>query len=323
MKERQFVHEKREEWEAWDRWLADSRRKGEDTPAIAPETLPRRFRTLCQDLSLARDRRYSSALLDELQARVLAAHQRIYGARRGGTWLQFLSRGLPARVRAEGRLVAVSALLFFVPLLVVLAMLQYQPEGVYFLVSPESVGEFEAMYAPDATHLGRPRQAEDNVAAWGFYIANNVRIDFQCFAGGMVFGLGSIFYLVYNGLVIGAVAGHLTQIGYLRTFWGFVAGHSSLELIGVVLSGAAGLKLGMALVAPGRLSRVDALRAAGRGAVELIFGAALLTFCAAFVEAFWSPLRAIPVEIKYAFGIAGWLALLAYFSFAGRERRGA
>lgn len=325
MKERQFVHEKREEWEAWDRWLADRRRKGEDAPVIAPETLPRRFRTLCQDLSLARDRRYSSHLLDQLHARVLAAHQRIYGARRGGSgaWLRFLLHGLPARVRAERRLVVAAALLFFVPLLAVLAFLQFQPEGVFFLMTPESVGNFEAMYAPDAKHLGRPRQADDSVAALGFYIANNVRIDFQCFAGGMLFGLGSVFYLVYNGLIIGAVAGHLTHLGYIETFWGFVVGHSSLELIGAVLSGAAGLKLGLALVAPGRLRRVDALQVAGRGAAELIFGAALLTFCAAFVEAFWSPLRTIPVEMKYAFGVAGWLALLAYLVFAGRGRDGA
>lgn len=324
MKERQFIHERRGEWEAWDRWLADRRGKGKDVPAIAPETLPRRFRTLCQDLSLARDRRYSGSLLDELHARVLAAHQRIYGARRGGAeaWLKFLLHGLPARVRAEGRLVLASALLFFVPLLAVLVLLQYQPEGVFFLMSPDSVGNVEAMYAPDAKHLGRPREAADNVAAWGFYVANNVRIDFQCFAGGMLFGLGSIFYLVYNGLLIGAVAGHLTQLGYIETFWGFVAGHSSLELIGAVLSGAAGLKLGLALVAPGRLRRMDALLVAGRGAAELIYGAALLTFCAAFVEAFWSPLRTVPVEIKYLLGVAGWLALLAYLLFSGRARRG-
>jgi uncharacterized membrane protein SpoIIM required for sporulation len=325
MKERQFVHEKREEWEAWERWLADGRIKGTKSPAIDPETLPRRFRTLCQDLSLARDRRYSSYLVDELHARVLAAHQRIYGARQGGgsAWLRFLLHGLPSRVRAEGRLVLVSALLFFVPLLAVLALLQYHPEGVYFLMSPDSVGSFEYMYAPGAEHLGRPREADDNVAAWGFYISNNVRIDFQCFAGGMLFGLGSIFYLVYNGLIIGAVAGHLTHLGYIETFWGFVVGHSSLELIGAVLSGAAGLKLGMALVAPGRLRRVDALQVAGRGAAELVIGAALLTFCAAFVEAFWSPIRSIPVEFKYAIGVTGWLALLAYLLFAGRERRGA
>lgn len=321
MKERQFICEKREEWDAWDRWLADRSNKTGDALAINPETLPRLFRTLCHDLSLARDRRYSSYLLDQLHSRVLAAHQRIYGARRGGgDWLRFLLHGLPARVRAEKGLMLASALLFFVPLLAVLALLQFQPEGVFFLMTPDSVGNYEAMYSPEAKHLGRPRQADDNFAALGFYIANNVRIDFQCFAGGMFFGLGSIFYLVYNGLIIGAVAGHLTHLGYIETFWGFVAGHSSLELIGVVLSGSAGLKLGMALVMPGRISRSDALKLAGRGAAELIYAAALFTFCAAFVEAFWSPLRSIPVELKYFIGVAGWLALLSYLVFAGRVR---
>jgi uncharacterized membrane protein SpoIIM required for sporulation len=216
-----------------------------------------------------------------------------------------------------------SALLFFVPLLAILVLLQFHPEGMQFLMSPDAIQNMESMYTPDARPLGRVRMADDNVAALSFYIANNIRIDFQCFAGGILFGLGSIFYLIYNGLIIGAVAGHLTHLGYIETFWGFVAGHSSLELIGVVLSGAAGLKLGLALVAPGRLRRMDALKIAGQGAVELIYAAALFTFCAAFVEAFWSPLRTIPVELKYVIGVSGWAVLIAYLVFAGKERNDA
>jgi uncharacterized membrane protein SpoIIM required for sporulation len=334
MKELQFIEQRRAEWEAWDHWLAMGRldlRPGNAVPSGRPqvqpitvENLPKRFRALCQDLSLARDRRYSESLLDALHARVLAAHQRIYGAHRpNGAWFRFLLHGLPAQVRAEGRLVWGAAFLFFVPLLATLYVLQGAPDGVYFLLSPETVGDMEEMYSPGAEHLGRPRHADDDVMRLGFYIANNVQIDFQCFAGGLMFGLGSVFFLVYNGLVIGAIAGHLTRIGYIETFWGFVAGHSAPELIGAVLSGAAGLRIGLALIAPGRLRRGAALREAARRAVRLLYGAAGLTFCAAFVEAFWSPLRTVPVELKYAVGVGLWCALLAYFGYAGRERHAA
>jgi uncharacterized membrane protein SpoIIM required for sporulation len=155
---------------------------------------------------------------------------------------------------------------------------------------------------------------------WGMYIANNVGIDFQCFAGGIIFGIGAVFYMLYNGLIIGAVAGHLTQLGYIETFWGFVAGHSAFELTGAVLSGAAGLKIGLALIAPGNRSRVAALKAAAAVAVRLLYGAALLTFLAAFIEAFWSPERSIPFEIKIGAGIFLWVLTWSYLLLAGRNR---
>jgi uncharacterized membrane protein SpoIIM required for sporulation len=273
-------------------------------------------------LSLARDREYSRPLQDDLHRRVLLAHQHVYGAqaKRGSDWVDFFLGAFPALVRREWQVVGVAACLFFVPFLAATALVQGTPDWVYLVVAPEQVGAIEAMYAPTAEHLGRPREATTEWMMWGFYVANNVRIDFQCFAGGLIFGLGSVFFLIYNGLVLGAVAGHLTQIGYIETFWGFVAGHSALELMGVTLSGAAGLMLGMALIAPGRRSRAAALRARGGTAARLLAGAAIMTFLAAFVEAFWSPNRAVPVAVKYGVGVAMWLLLTGYFLYAGRAR---
>ena len=336
MKETRFIQQRQNDWDAWERWLNTTKRqssrgkknqaaapasfrKNETDTAITVQTLPSAFRRLCQDLSLARDRNYSSSLIHSLHQRVLAAHQRIYGARPqlAGHWLSFLAGGLPRLVRDEKRLVLAAAALFFLPLILTLVLLQWHPDGIYFLMSPEAVEQYKTMYAPE-THRADKRGAEGELRMLAFYIANNVRIDFQCFAGGIAFGLGSIFYLVFNGLVIGATAGYLTEIGYGETFWGFVAGHSAPELIGAVLSGAAGLKIGLSLVAPGRKRRLDALKESAQGAVRLLYGAAALTFSAAFIEAFWSPIRSLPLAVKVGAGIAVWLTLLCYFLFAGR-----
>ncbi|MBL8484682.1 MAG: stage II sporulation protein M, partial [Rhodocyclaceae bacterium] len=276
MNEVQFVARRAPDWAAWDRWLGGG-------GALPAAQLPAAFRGLCQDLALAEQRNYSGALVDSLQRRVLAAHQRMYGARRSAAWawLRFLAWDLPAAVRARRRSVACAGLLFFVPLLLWLGLLQVYPDAVYLLISPDTARDIEAMYDPAAEHLGRPREATTAWMMWGYYIANNVRIDFQCFAGGMLFGAGAVFFLLYNGMFIGAVAGHLTQIGFVETFWGFVAGHSAFELTGAVLSGAAGLELGMGLIAPGRSTRAEALRLRAQGALPLLVGAALLTFLAA------------------------------------------
>ena len=150
--------------------------------------------------------------------------------------------------------------------------------------------------------------------------SQNISRVFGPFAGGLLMGLGTLFYLVYNGLVIGATAGHLTALGYIETFWGFVSGHSAPELTAIMLSGAAGLMLGWALIAPGNRSRVRALQDAGAIAVKVIYGAALLFFLAAFVEAFWSSMSWIEPVIKYTVGIIFWIMLWAYLLFAGRPR---
>jgi len=123
-------------------------------------------------------------------------------------------------------------------------------------------------------------------------------------------------------VIIGAVAGYLTQVGYTETFWSFVAGHSSLELLAIVLSGAAGFKLGMAVIAPGNRSRKAALVAAARPAVRIMYGAAFMFFGAAFIEAFWSPITEFGFTTKIIVGTLGWILLLAYFLFAGRSHAG-
>ncbi|MCM8625179.1 stage II sporulation protein M [Accumulibacter sp.] len=326
MKERRYIFCRQAEWEAWDQWLTAGQRFGSVSPEGDPAgaaSFPHRFRRLCHDLALARDRNYSAVLVDDLHRRVLAVHQRVHGSVRpdGSRWLRFLSEGFPELARSEWRVMLVAFLLLFVPLLTFIVVAQAWPECVQLVLSPGMIGEVEEMYSPTARHLGRPRAASSDWAMWGFYVAHNLRIDFQAFAGGLTFGLGSVFYLLYNGLHIGAIAGHLTQIGYGSTFWGFVAGHSAFEMSGAVLSGAAGLKLGMALIAPGQRTRLAALRQNASIAVRLLYGAAILTFLAAFIEAFWSPLQAIPFEFRVAVGLLLWLLTCLYFLLAGRSPR--
>lgn len=339
MKEFQFVARRETEWAAWERWLQPAssfwRRKRAKQDVIVDaasaeadkrllEDLPHAFRCLCHDLALSRDRQYSSVVQDRLRVLVLAVHQRIYGARKkeGLSIFKFALHGFPSLVRKERRAVMLSALLFALPLAIMLVALQIYPEGVYLLISPRSINNFEEMYSPTAERLGQ-HAISGEWKMWGYYIFNNIGLDFQCFAGGIAFGLGAIFFLVYNGLFIGAVAGHLTQLGYIQTFWSFVAGHSAFELTGAVLAGAAGLKLGQALIAPGLRTRRAALRENAAVAIKLLLGAATLTFLAAFIEAFWSAERAFPPTLKYGVGIGLWAITLAYLVFAGRERNAA
>lgn len=333
MKQENFESQYRSRWDQFEYGVALSEKqrrtlKTDSSKTAKPidaalawplEELPRRYREICHHLALARDRHYSSTLVERLERLVLVGHQALYGAQElSGSVGRFLRAGLPQLVRQHWGYIWASALLFFGPLIACIVAIQYFPEFAYVIVSPEQMAEVQQMYAPGNQRLGLQRDAGTDVEMFGFYVANNVRIDFQCFAGGLLFGVGAIFFLLFNGLHIGAIAGHLTQVGYIETFWGFVAGHSAFELTGIVLSGAAGLMLGMALIAPGRQTRFAAVKSLMPDIIGVVYGAALLTFLAAFIEAFWSASRVPPVQVKYAVGIGLWVVTLAYFIFVGR-----
>ncbi|HZP93009.1 MAG TPA: stage II sporulation protein M [Burkholderiales bacterium] len=311
----------------FERWLDERgkprRRRSPAGPsdALADQDLPAAYRRICQLLALARDRQYSPDLVDRLNQLVLRGHHLLYGASGGrpARLLSFLAADFPRLVREEWRLLAAAALLFFGPLLALIAALQLHPDFIYYLVEPRQLAGFQEMYDPANPRLGM-RQADSNVMMFAFYIWNNVKIGFQTFATGLAFGLGTVFYLVFNGLTIGAVAGYLTAIGYGKTFWSFVSGHSAFELTAIVLSGVAGLKLGGAVIAPGARSRKAALVEAAKPAVRIMYGAALLFLGAAFIEGFWSPLTIFPATTKYAVGGILWAAVAAYFAIGGRGR---
>jgi uncharacterized membrane protein SpoIIM required for sporulation len=313
------------EWSALAAALEKPRKGAPAGAATAPE-VPRLFRRAVAQLALARDRQYRTSLLDRLHALVVSAHLAIHGARarRGhgsfaALW-RFVFETFPREVRREWPFVLAAGAAFFGPFLAIIAAIQWHPDFVYYLVSPETLSQVQSMYAPGNQRFGAGREAESDVAMFGFYIFNNVRIDLQCLAGGIFFGVGSLFYLIGNAVFLGAVAGHLTEVGYGENFWGFVAGHSAPELLGLVLAGAAGLRIGHALVAPGRLTRGAALRAAGRPAAILVYGAAILTTGAAVIEAFWSSRVSIPFAAKIFFGVSVAAVVIAFLSLGGRSR---
>jgi uncharacterized membrane protein SpoIIM required for sporulation len=317
-----FEQRYRARWEAFAQWLeSDSSRARRNNAAALASDIPRRYREMCQHLALARDRQYGSALIDQLHDLVLRGHQRLYGTPRFTVRpiIAFFAAGFPRLVRARRRTVIAAMALLFGPFMAAAIGAYHDPSFAFTLLEPEQLGQYASMYEPNNPRVGKPRGADTDLAAFGFYIANNVRIDFQCFAGGILFGLGAIFFLVYNGLVTGAVAGYVSELGYLTTFWSFVSGHSALELVGAGLSGAAGLELGMALVAPGRLTRPAALKERGKIAVRLLYGAAAMTVFAAVIEAFWSGNGAIAVPVKYSVGVIMSALVILYFLLAGRR----
>jgi uncharacterized membrane protein SpoIIM required for sporulation len=277
---------------------------------------------VCHDLALARQRQLDAHVVDRLNGLALRGHQYLYRpVTTSRVVVDFVIRGFPRAVRSEARFVLVAALLFYGSGITLAGLIQWQPELVHSVLDPGTVAEVEAMYDPGSEHHLRPRGADTDAAMFGFYIRNNVGIGFRTFASGVFFGLGSLFFLLFNGIILGAVGGHLIHVGLSGTFTSFVIGHGALELQAIVLAAAGGLRLGWPLLAPGPYSRGDALQLGARSAVKLVLGAAILFFAAAAIEAFWSSSVLVPASIKYAVGGVLWLLMLLYL-FSARRPHG-
>ena len=288
---------------------------------IHGERIATLYRRACEQLALARARSYPAYLLYRLDRLTADAHQVIYQQREIGfaaLWRIF-ARDFPRAVRADAGYAWAATILFVVPT-VVLGLLVYgQPDLILSVVDAATVAQFEQMYGEAAESIGRTRDAGTDWTMFGFYISNNIGVSFQCFASGLAAGLGSIFYLVYNGALAGAVAGYLTERDLGSVFYSFVVTHAAFELTAIVLSGAAGLKLGHALIAPGRRTRVQSLVHAAKECVVIICGVVAMLVVAAAVEAFWSSARWVPLPIKYSVAGACWVAVFAYFALQGRH----
>lgn len=288
----------------------------------SPYALISLYRQICEHYALACQRHYSPQLIKQLHDRVMLGHRLIYHNKKSytGQFVQFVIATFPNAVRANAALFWLCFGLFYVPCLVMGLVCYLNDEFIYNILSPLHVMQMEQMYDPANEHIGRgaDRASDTDLMMFGHYVRNNIGIDFQVYAMGIFFGVGTVFVTLYNGVVIGAVSGHLTQVGFGSTFWSFVCGHGSFELTAIVISAMAGLKLATPLIAPAPYSRKHAFVVAGKQSIVLLLGAAMMTFVAAFIEAFWSS-AAILNEIKYGVAVALWGFVAWYLLYCGKN----
>ena len=281
------------------------------------------YRGACEHLSLAQSRSYPIYLVQRLEHLTQRAHRLIYRHRDSGLagFGRLVLIDFPQSVRAHKAYLLVAALLFLVPTLLVGWATHRDPGFVLHLVDAAQLQDFESMYDEGARALGRSRSADTDWRMFGYYIMHNIGIGFQCFAGGLFAGLGSVYYLLHNGAFIGGIGGYLTVRGHGENFYSFVVTHSAFELTAIVLAGAAGLRIGHALLAPGRRTRLESLKHAARDAIVVVYGVIGMLVAAAAIEAFWSSARWVAPEVKYGLGAACWVAVLAYLGWQGRPAR--
>lgn len=142
-------------------------------------------------------------------------------------------------------------------------------------------------------------------------MTNNLTVAFTTFAMGITGGLGTIWMMMTNGLLIGVIGAATWRAGMALQLWSFVAPHGVLELPAIFIAGGAGLEIARGMLFPGLLPRRESLAQAGGRAAKLIMGTIPLLIVAGVIEGFFSPSNA-PVAMKFTLAGVLFSALLAY-----------
>jgi uncharacterized membrane protein SpoIIM required for sporulation len=249
------------------------------------------------DLAYARRRFPGDPVVKLLEDLVREGREAVYGRRQGsGSALRFIGRGYWQLVVSRPGVLAAAALATFAPALLAALWALHDPAAAIGLVP----GEFKAAAHPHIHALPGGATTLGVVASSIF--TNNIEVTFLAFAGGLLLGVGTLYVLAYNGLMLGAIAGLTIQGGNFSVFVRYVAPHGILELSCITVAGAAGLRLGWALIDPGRLPRGESLRRQARPAVAIVIGTAPCLVVAGLTEGFVTP-HALPVPAALAVGL--------------------
>lgn len=309
-------------WTAFEHLAGRAARSGLDSFSAAElPDFAARYREVAADLARARTYGAPAALRARLERLVAAGHNALYrDDRKSGAWLwTFLLEECPAGLIAARRTITVAFLAFALPAAAGFLLLRERPGLAEELLPAVMLERAEA--GVERQQAGRgyyEADLETRPLMASAIMTNNIGVAFNCFAGGIFAGVGSLVLLAFNGLAIGAISSHFANVGLFGYLWTFIIGHGVLELFAIWVAGAAGFLLGKALLAPGDLPRGEALVLAGRLAARMVGAVIVLLVLAGLIEGFVSASE-MPLAYRLAVSAASLLFLVLYLVNGARR----
>jgi uncharacterized membrane protein SpoIIM required for sporulation len=272
------------------------------------------YRQAAADLSALREDSSGKSYARSLNLLMARAHNIIYSGRKSSAKgiLHFYRHTYPRVFRSNLRLINAAFLLFLAGALAGTLLSLTRPEFMRLFLGPRMMDTIEhhQMWTDSVVSL-KP-------LASSYIMTNNLAVTLTTFAYGLTAGIGTVWMLLFNGVLLGAV-GTACWLGDMSLqLWSFVAPHGVLELPAIFIAGGAGLRIAQGLLFPGLISRRDALAKAGGEAVRLLAGTLPMLIVAGLIEGFISPSPAITWQTKFGLAFAMATIFFSYVSFAAK-----
>lgn len=230
---------------------------------------------------------------------------------------RFLTRDFPAVLHRTRWWWGTTAVANVLVALAVAAYVSGHPEAYAQVLSAKEIEalvghDFESYYSEFPHH-------EFATMVW----VNNAWVSAQCIVLG-VLGVPVVTLLWANMLNVGVMGALMAAHDRTALFFGLILPHGTLELTCIFVAGATGLRLFWSWVAPGPRTRLQAFAHAGRQAVTVAVGLALVLSVAGVIEGFVTP-SDLPTWLRIGIGLAAEGLFLAYALVLGgrADRAGA
>ncbi len=276
------------------------------------------YRQTAADLAAVREDPSSPHFARYLNQLLARAHNTIYAGRQGSA-----AAGVAAFVATYPRVVRdhlphclTAVAIFAVAALVGALLTVLDPDFKVRILGPQLVETIERRQMWTHSILAIKPLASSAI------MTNNMSVAFTTFALGITGGLGTIYMMALNGLMIGVIGTACAAAGMSLALWSFVAPHGVLELPAIFIAGGAGLRIAQGLLFPGTLPRGDSLSRAGTAAARLLLGVVPILILAGLIEAFVSP-TGLPPALKFLMAAALFTLFVVYLAQPGVARAGA
>ncbi len=311
-----WIEDRKDIWDRLELQVRQAETSGLKTlSAVELREFGLRYRQAAADLSAVRTDAGSRTLEAYLNRLVSRAHNFVYTGEQmsaGSVW-RFMAHEYPRLFRRMWTYTWTAFLLFWGGAALGLVLTLARPHLMELMLGPHMMDQIEHHKMWTESILGAEPQASSGI------MTNNISVCFVTYAGGIVFGIYTVFLLVMNGFQIGVLGVICARHGMALSLWSFVAAHGALELPSIFIAGGAGLRLAAGFLFPGFLRRRDAVAQAGAESIRLLAGTVPLLVVAGVLEGFLSPSHA-PIAVKFSVSLVLLSSLLVWLGSAWREQ---
>lgn len=323
LKSHQFRTEREWDWRRLEALLGRVESRG--PKALSDDELleaPVLYRAALSSLSVARATSLDQGLIDYLEGLCARGYFLIYGARPriAERFVSFFAKTWPRAVLGLWKETLVSAAILALGILVGFLLVRGNPEWFYAIVGGDMSGGRDPTASAQALRQTLYDKGEGNGLSVfaAFLFTNNAQVSLFAFALGFAFGIPTAMLIAMNGASLGAMMAVFAAKGLAFEFTGWLAIHGVTELFAIVLAGAAGFKIGLAVAFPGEKGRLDAAAEAGRVAGAVMAGVVLMLMFAGLLEGFGRQLITSDVT-RYSIALATGIIWLCYFYLPRKE----
>lgn len=293
MREVAFIKQNKQKWLNFEKAIFGKQLKN-------PDELASLYIQLVNDLSYAQTYYPKSKTILYLNNLTARAFQKIYKTKREETnrFVHFWKTEVPLIVYEYRRYILYAFIISFSFIAIGVLSAAYDDAFVRLILGDAYVNQ-----TLENIEAGDPVAIYKSGSNWGSFIGitlNNLYVGIQAFLYGVFAGLGTVYVMLQNFIMVGSFQYFFYQEGVL---WESVRGiwiHGSMEIFAIVIEGAAGLILGASILFSKTYSRIISFKMGVKNGVKILISTFPFTIAAGFLEGYVT---------RYSNTMPNWLSI--------------